>query len=241
MKKKGHQKGFTIFIVLALVLILFLSPLASSAALGSIFGSHAREGTPPEGGSYNGETGPEEDVIATGPCSADQIKSTPMQTNQASVTVPIWQYISPGNKTSSSKTLTVHANCVETIKKIFQEIYDDPSQPAISTGDTACYAPRGCRDSGFCSNHNWGIACDINWSENWCYNCYGTTGNNIGNFWKPGNVVPDKNREGWVPGLDERSIPINGVIANILKQNGWGRGLYRSFNDFMHFSADNGH
>lgn len=46
MQRKGYRKGFTIFIVLALVVILLLSPLAISNALGSIYGSTAREGSP---------------------------------------------------------------------------------------------------------------------------------------------------------------------------------------------------
>lgn len=56
--KKGHEKGFTVFIVLALVLILLFTPLAGSATMGSVFGAHAREGTIPEGGSYNQDLGP---------------------------------------------------------------------------------------------------------------------------------------------------------------------------------------
>jgi hypothetical protein len=53
------QKGFTQFIVLALVVILLLSPFFISSATGSIFGSHAREGTPAEGtGEDAGLTGP---------------------------------------------------------------------------------------------------------------------------------------------------------------------------------------
>lgn len=176
-----------------------------------------------------------------GACTWESIKNDPKGGNIGSVQVPIWKYTGPDQKAASQMALRVNNRCTATIKTIFTEIYNSPDKPVIDTSTTSCYEARQSD-----SRHGWGAACDISFKQNWCWNCYAertsggscTGGSPIGEYWKPGNIEPDKTYKGWSAGLDNRSAPINGSIANAFKNHGWGRGIYHCFNDFMHFSVD---
>lgn len=176
-----------------------------------------------------------------GACTWSNIQNDPKGANIGSVEVPIWKYEGPSQKTPSKMTLRVNNKCATSIKAIFTDIYNSADKPPIDPANTSCYQQR---DSD--SRHNWGVACDISFKQNWCWNCYAkktssdicTVGSPIGDYWKPGNIEPDRTYKGWSAGLDNRSAPINGTIANAFKNHGWGRGIYKCFNDFMHFSVD---
>lgn len=181
---------------------------------------------------------------AIGECRWSNIKNDPSRTNIVSVTVPVW-HLSGGQKVSAKASFQINQKCATVITSIFQTIYNHPDKPPINT--VGCYEPRDMANS----RHNWGVACDINSNENWCKDCYAKkgscgTGHNVGSYWKPGNILPDRNQVGWVAGQDEKSIPMESFIANAFKAAGWGRGLYNvkqgsCYNDFMHFSIDDGH
>jgi hypothetical protein len=233
------QKGFTQFIVLGLAALVIMTPFCVSTVTGSIFGSHAREGTPAEcegnacQAGQSGITGGGGGGGGVGACTFSEVKKDPSGTNLVNISVPIWKYVSSSNKTSATMSLRVHRNCATSIENIFKQIYENPNKLPIDTSDTGCYSRRSLATS----RHNWGVACDINWNENWCSYCYCKSGN-VGNFWKPGNISPDRDYKGWVAGFDPRSIAINGEIAKAFAAQNWGRGLYNCFNDYMHFSVD---
>jgi len=243
--KKNHKlkhSGFAFLIPLIILGMIILIIFIGGACVGFVGN---RQGT-----NHTGDmiTEPDEDTSGvadevnanaggTGACTPREVKKNPMNTNQTSITVKIWKYTGGGAPTSSTKTLVVNRNCASVVTAIFNDIYNDPSKPQISTSDTGCYAHRTNK-----SWHPYGVACDVNWNENWCApNCYHKPGYKVGNFWKPGNVSPDKGFAAWVPGYDVRSIPINSPIANAFKKHGWGRGLYSAgFDDVMHFSITGG-
>lgn len=235
-KKGGGIGPFGWAAAFFLFINIFFSFIAL-AILGDLVGDNdnGKWITDPEKGVYE-NTGIEDDAGGgTGACKWSVVKQDQIHTNIVSVRVPIWKYTGKGN-VSSTMTLRVHRNCADEILNIFTKVYNSTDKPPIETSDTAC---EGFRKS-VTSRHQRGVACDVNWNENWCApNCYNHPGQKIGNFWKPGNISPDNTYAAWVSGFDIRSIPINGTIANAFKDANWGRGLYRNgFDDIMHFSVD---
>lgn len=188
-------------------------------------------------GKNGSDSGPVTDTPGSGVCSWTEISKTPPHSNLANIVVPVW--VSNGSsKTSATQSLRVNANCAEKIENLFKQVYNDSSKPPIDRGYTGCYAPR---PNGLAnSRHKWGVACDVNWLENWCApNCYNDPGSRIpsNGWWKPG--PSGSSYAGWTAGFDERSIPISGTVVSAFSSIGWGRGLYGGgFNDFMHFSVD---
>lgn len=237
-KKHTHQ-GFIIpLIILGLIILAIVVGGACVAFVGGRQGANhtgdmitESTDTSVVAGEVNANAG------GTGACTPAEVKKNPKGTNLTDISVKVWKYNGSGTPTSSNKSLRVNRNCASVIAAIFNDIYNDSSKPQISFGDTGCYATRTKP-----SWHPYGVACDMNWDENWCApNCYNTKGYKVGNFWKPGNITPDKNFAAWVSGFDIRSIPINSPIANAFKKHGWGRGLYSSgFDDVMHFSITGG-
>ena len=165
-----------------------------------------------------------------GPCTFDTVSEDPRGANQVSVTVPI-RTTSGG---SGSKSLRVHRNCAEAIKAVFAQIYDSVDKPAIQSSDTGCYSDRPDANN---SRHDWGVACDVNWIENFCILKSGSLCGPSG-FWKPGDIAPDNTYVGWSAGFSKLSIPIKSSISSAFFSQGWGRGLWTKKNDFMHYSVD---
>lgn len=218
-------------IALALVLLASSATIADVGLIGYLTGNGFQGfGQSGSGGSSSVGSGPGAGPgEGAGVCTWDVISKDPPGANIVTVVVPVWK---PSGGLGTLH-LRVHRNCAEAIHVLFQQIYDSADKPIIQSSDTGCYSSR----ARSASRHNWGVACDINWDENFCHNCYGGSGN-VGKFWKPGNISPDNTYNGWSPGFSPLSIPINSTVANAFFGQRWGRGLYHSFNDFMHFSVD---
>ncbi|MDO4633021.1 MAG: M15 family metallopeptidase [Eubacteriales bacterium] len=136
--------------------------------------------------------------------------------NMTSVTVRTWDFESgkSGKKITRTWTIQVHKNLAETVKQIFEEIYNGTEKFPIH--ELGGYAWRGGH-----SEHNTGTAIDINWTENYMVNVK-TGVITAGSFWRPGK--------------DPYSIALNGEVARIFKKYGFAQGDWGNSKDYMHFS-----
>lgn len=137
--------------------------------------------------------------------------------HMVTVKVPVWKLKSDGTKYSSTASITVHEKLEHIVWAIFNEIYNDPEQFPIS--DVGGYSWRG---NGSSSEHNWGLAIDINSNSN-------------PQIW--GGVV--QVGTAWQPGVDPYSIPADGSVVRIFAKYGfsWGGNAWGPDNlDYMHFS-----
>ncbi len=134
--------------------------------------------------------------------------------NMVTITVPAWDIGSSGEKYTRQFTLVVHRNIAATVDQIFREIYACPAKyPIHSLG--------GYRYESM-SEHNCGLAIDINPNEN--YYCSPSGQALVGKFFSPGT--------------SEYSIPVGGEIDQIFKKYGFTRGIYwrSGYKDYMHYS-----
>jgi len=137
------------------------------------------------------------------------------EANMTTITIAVWDF----NKTKTAKvtkyvSLTVHKNIAPTVQQIFKEIYEGEEQfPIKSIGG---YSWRGDSSN---SEHNQGLAIDINPEEN-----YMIDGDTIlsGKYWKPGE--------------DPYSIPENSEVVTTMRKYGFFRGIWGDRRDYMHFS-----
>ena len=135
--------------------------------------------------------------------------------HQTTITVKTWDINSSGKKPTLTWSLTVHEKIAPTVKAIFQEIYELPEKPPI-------HSLGGWRwRSWEKSEHNMGLAVDINYLEN---------------PYVP--VGSDPYSAGFKPGEDPYSIPIDGSIDRIFNKYGFTRGIYwnNGNKDYMHYS-----
>ena len=134
-----------------------------------------------------------------------------------SIDVQVWQ-LSSGIKKTATITLTVHKDVAEDVKKIFAEIYNGKEKFPIKS----CfgYSYRGKTST---SQHNSGLAIDINPNENYFI---GRDGNiKAGEFWKPGE--------------NPYSILPDGDVVRAFQKYGWHWSPnmhWSSGADYMHFS-----
>lgn len=131
------------------------------------------------------------------------------------ITVPVWRVSSSGEKIASTKDIVVNIAISDIVLNIFTEIYNGGEKfPIYEIGG---YAWRG---NGV-SEHNWGIAIDINPNEN-----YMIKGDEI----QAGEL--------WEPEINIYSITPNGDVVNAFKKYGfsWGGDAWVSRRDYMHFS-----
>ena len=135
--------------------------------------------------------------------------------HQTTITIPIWK-LSGGKKVSSTASLTVNSGIADTVKQIFQEIYESKEKFPIK--DIGGYNWRGDNSS---SEHCLGLAIDINWNENYMCSNDGTA--QTGSYWRPGE--------------DPYSIAADSDVVAIFNKYGfvWG-GTWNSKKDYMHFS-----
>ena len=130
------------------------------------------------------------------------------------VQVQAWYLKSNGEKVPRTWTLTVHKNLAETVKAIFEDIFNGPEKFPIH--DMYSYSWSGK------SEHSIGAAIDINYNEN--YYC-DPNGNAItGSFWKPGE--------------NPYSIPPGGDVVKAFNKYGyiWCINWNSGYKDYMHFS-----
>ena len=136
------------------------------------------------------------------------------EAHMVKVDIRTWDLRSNGDKYTRTWTLTVHESLAETVKAIFEDIYNGPEKFPIH--QVYCYSWSGK------SEHSIGAAIDINWDEN--YYC-DPNGNAItGNFWKPGE--------------NPYSIPPGGDVTTAFNKYGyiWCINWNSGYKDYMHFS-----
>ena len=134
--------------------------------------------------------------------------------NMVSIVVPVWDIGAGGSKYSRSFTLQVHKNIAATVQQIFREIYSCPAQYPIHV--------LGGYRWDLMSEHNCGLAIDINPDENYYCSPGGTA--LVGSFFDPAR--------------SEYSIPVGGDIDRIFAKYGFTRGIYwrSGYKDYMHYS-----
>ena len=135
---------------------------------------------------------------------------------QVTIQIPVWKLNSSGKKYSSTATLKVHKKIAPTVKQIFKEIYQSDERFPIK--DIGGY---GWRGAGSSSEHNLGVAIDINPNEN--YMCDNSGKALVGSFWRPGK--------------NPYSISPDSDVVRIFEKYGFNWGVnWRSRKDYMHFS-----
>ena len=136
------------------------------------------------------------------------------QYDMVSVDVDVWNIDEYGEKYTRTITLEVHKNIATTVAEIFAEIYACPAQYPIYSAGGYRYESR--------SEHNCGLAIDINPNEN--YYCSPDGQAIVGSFFSPED--------------SEYSIPVDGEIDRIFRSYGFTRGInWRSgYRDYMHYS-----
>ena len=135
---------------------------------------------------------------------------------QVTIQIPVWKLNSSGKKYSSTATLKVHKKIAPTVKQIFKEIYQSDERFPIK--DIGGY---GWRGAGSSSEHNLGVAIDINPNEN--YMCDNAGNALVGSFWRPGK--------------NPYSISPDSDVVRIFEKYGFNWGVnWRSRKDYMHFS-----
>jgi len=133
------------------------------------------------------------------------------------IDVPVWQLAS-GTKKTATITLTVHKDVAEDVKKIFADIYNGEEKFPIK--NCYGYSYRGITST---SQHNSGLAIDINPDENYFIGRDGTI--KAGKLWKPGE--------------NPYSILPDGDVVRAFKKYGWHWSpdrVWSSGADYMHFS-----
>lgn len=130
------------------------------------------------------------------------------------VTVYTWDINSNGEKYTRSWQLEVHKNLADTVKAIFEEIYNGEEQFPIHTLGGFRWATK--------SEHSIGCAIDINYDEN--YYCDPNGNALVGSFWKPGE--------------NPYSIKPDGDVVKAFEKYGfvWGVNWNSGYKDYMHFS-----
>ena len=128
------------------------------------------------------------------------------------VTLQVWDLNDSGEKYTRYFTIKVHKNIAATVLQIFREIYEGEEKFPIHY--------LGGFSHGGRSEHTIGTAIDINPNENYYYNA--NTGEQVGNYWKPGE--------------DPYSIPQDGEVARIFRKYGFSQGIWNTTVDYMHFS-----
>jgi hypothetical protein len=131
------------------------------------------------------------------------------------ISVQVWQ-LSSGKKITGTITIKVHPDVAEDVKKIFAEIYNGKEKFPIKSCS-------GYADRGGTSQHNFGLAIDINPDENYFISRSGTI--KAGKLWKPGE--------------NPYSILPDGDVVRAFKKYGWHWSPdmhWSSGADYMHFS-----
>ncbi len=130
------------------------------------------------------------------------------------IEVNVWKINSRGEKYASTTSFTVHKDIADIVYDVFQEIFEgDEKFPILWVGG---YAWRGGK-----SEHNWGMALDINPDQNYCIY---TSGAVVGDF--------------WLPYENPYSITPYGDVINAFENHGftWGGDAWSGNVDYMHFS-----
>jgi len=143
--------------------------------------------------------------------SASEAKS-----NMVNISIDVWQLNASGQKYAAKRTLTVNKAVVGMVQTVFKEIFE--GQDKFPINSVSGYSWRGDGTS----EHNWGLAIDINPTENYMINSAGVIV--AGSFWNPSSSI--------------YSIPEKGSVVTTFNKYGftWGGNAWKSSHDYMHFS-----
>jgi len=138
------------------------------------------------------------------------------EANMVNISIDVWQLRAGGEKVAAQRTLKVNKAVADMVQSVFREIFE--GQEKFPIYSVAGYAWR----PGNTSEHNWGLAIDINPNENYMITSSGVIV--AGAFWDPAN--------------NPCSIPENGDVVTAFNKYGftWGGNAWKSSNDYMHFS-----
>lgn len=165
--------------------------------------------------AYKGESTKSKNLRIFNSTSKKKYKSASQAKKyMTTIKIKVWDLNSKKKKVTKTKTLKVHKNIASTVKQIFNEIYHGKEKFPIHA--ISGYSWRG---SGSSSEHNLGLAIDINPNEN-----YMIDGKKIlcGKFWKPGK--------------NSYSIKKNGDVVKAMNKYGFKWGHWGNRHDYMHFS-----
>lgn len=138
------------------------------------------------------------------------------EANMVNISIDVWQLNKSGEKYAAKRTLKVNKAIADRVQSVFDDIFKGQEKfPIYSVGG---YAWRGDNTS----EHNWGLAIDINSNENYMITSEGKIV--AGSFWDPEK--------------SSYSIPDNGDVVKAFNKYGftWGGNAWSSSNDYMHFS-----
>lgn len=138
------------------------------------------------------------------------------QKHMTTITVKCWDINGQGHKYTRYMSFEIHKNMAGTAKQIFKEIYEGKEKFPIHS-----IIGYGWRGNGSSSEHNQGLAIDVNPDENYFYDFYNKT-ILAGTCFKPGK--------------NPYSIPEYGEVEKIFEKYGFTRGRWSTRTDYMHFS-----
>lgn len=135
--------------------------------------------------------------------------------NMENVSIDVWKVNTKGEKYPAKATVTVNKAIADRIQSVFKEIFEGAEKFPI-------YAVQGYSWRGGTSEHNYGLAIDINPNENYMITSSGSIV--AGSFWDPSKSI--------------YSIAENGEVVTAFKRYGfaWGGNAWKSSKDYMHFS-----
>ena len=137
----------------------------------------------------------------------------------------IWKRNDKGEEYLTQFNVTVLNNqmLIDDIHNIFNDIAADTTADGkhFPINDIYFYSYRNVTGGTSLSMHGYGIACDINVTNNCYINKFGKI--TVGKRWEPGSNV--------------YSMPSDGIVVSAFKRHGWGwGGDYKSIKDYMHLS-----
>lgn len=136
------------------------------------------------------------------------------------VSVDVWKVNDEGKFYTSTLKFKIHSALKDDVIAIFKEIYNSPVKAPLK--DVNAYSWRNAMSSGTYSDHNYGVAIDLNYNENYCVYASGTV---VGSFYDPKSSI--------------YSFPQDGVVVQTFAKYGWlwgGNAWVNGTVDHMHFS-----
>ncbi len=136
------------------------------------------------------------------------------------VSVDVWKVNDEGKFYTSTLKFKIHSALKDDVIAIFKEIYNSPIKAPLK--DVNAYSWRNAMSSGTYSDHNYGVAIDLNYNENYCVYASGTV---VGSFYDPKSSI--------------YSFPADGVVVQTFAKYGWlwgGNAWVNGTVDYMHFS-----
>ena len=165
---------------------------------------------------YRGESWDSRNKRCFGSGSSSYSSQSQAEKHMTTIKVKVWMLDSNNKKFTTTRSLTVNEGLADTVKKIFQEIYEGDEKFPIK--DVGGYEWRGDNST---SEHCEGTAIDINSDENYMINK--NTGEILaGSLYKPGK--------------NPYSIPADGDVVRAFEKYGFYWGDWSTKRDYMHFS-----